>query len=224
MYRIVRDDAELLRFIDWLPETRTDETFYICLMARRKYHAALPSASTQLARIVVGKAGMYHAIRRLECPLGCYRVGHEEVPEDALALYVSPNPRDLRVAAYDTIAALSTTLKNGGRLAPHDEAVTCIQRAARRRYVCFDYDGVDADADAVAREVPGDALTIVDTRGGFHALVEPARLDPAQRDFYQRLRALPGLDQAGDLLLPVPGTTQGGVVPRMRAPPTPSGP
>lgn len=59
-----------------------------------------------------------------------------------------------------------------------------------------------------------EALTFVETRGGVHCLVETSKVKPElKKSWYMSMKKLSNLDQAGDQLLPVPGSIQGGFVP-----------
>jgi hypothetical protein len=81
-------------------------------------------------------------------------------------------------------------------------------------YLDFDIDDKDFDLNRLARIVNPDALSIVQTRGGYHVLVKLAAVNAEFKStFYKKMLAL-GVDQIGDQLLPVPGCTQGGFMPR----------
>lgn len=54
---------------------------------------------------------------------------------------------------------------------------------------------------------------VLDTRGGYHILINPTKVKESYKNsFYKTF--LKFSDQQGDLLIPVPGTYQGGYVPK----------
>jgi hypothetical protein len=66
------------------------------------------------------------------------------------------------------------------------------------------------------REAAGYHAAVVQTRGGCHALIDTSLVPaPRQRTFYVAMMAIDGVDQAGDLLLPVPGCVQGDASPTL---------
>lgn len=227
-YQIIRDEKILADFISWLPELREGETYYLVLLARNKYVRDLPGAlhmphirsdKQQLARLVTNKTSMRNKIKQLETGLDNYftRDG-EPIPEEALALYISVNPRSHVVAARDTLKMLADYLTkpyDGYRL--DQDVISNIQRAIGNKvFMDLDFDGVDLDATMteVYRHINSEAVAVLKTRGGFHLLVRLSVIhDQYKKSWYKELTKLPGVDVRGDNLIPVPGTTQGGFMP-----------
>ena len=54
-YKIITDEAKLKEFIDWLPDLREDECYYIALFCRKKYTDKLKSDKLQLKRVTSKK-------------------------------------------------------------------------------------------------------------------------------------------------------------------------
>lgn len=220
-YKIIHDEDALDAFIDWLPDLLPNEVFYACLFARKKYSPELVHSSdkTQLKRFTATKATLKDKIRQLECVLGVYRLKDRDVPQEALVLYINPNPRDLVKASFEAIKELTTALQNKAvGFNPHQEVMSCIQRA-KSRTVWFDVDidlvsGVEDVLGQVCRVVNRNALTFVRTRGGVHVLVEVNKIEESyKRTWHKEIHKLEGVDRTSDQLLPVVGCCQGGFVP-----------
>lgn len=236
-YQIITDEEKLLEFIKWLPELEPHEKFYCCLFARSKYTkdadgnngiAHIKSDKAQLKRFVSDKDKLYWKIKQLEVPINVYRQREIPIPQEALALYISPNPRDMYKASINTMIKLAQSIRDQNVLMnPHQEALSEIQRTKSRTvYVDFDIDvpkelkGDDIE-DFINRMMIGtknminpEALRFLRTRGGLHVLVETSKLDKhSSKTFYKGMQSLGCVDQVGDQLIPMPGTYQGGFTP-----------
>jgi len=221
-YKIITDENKLREFIEWLPELAEHEKYYCCLFARKKYcEDQITSADkTQLKRFLSNKELLFGKIKQLEVEVGAYQLKNTAAPQESLALYINPNPRDLKKAAYQGIIELTKLLMNDrSNFNPHAEMMTCIQQSAgKKKYLDFDIDTKDFDFDQLKNIINVSCLEILETRGGYHILVRLEDLDPQyKKTFYNNIMAL-GVDQTGDQLLPVPGCTQGGFTPRFIAP------
>jgi len=221
-YKIILDEERLKSFIDWLPELSNKEAYYVCLFARAKYAPGivLSSGQTQLKRFTSNKEHLLSKIKQLECPVGSYTYKGQALPQESLALYINPNPRDLEKAAKNSLIKLAHLVtKPYTGYNPHTEILSEIQTAhSRKPYMDFDFDNTDPndiikiidDLDIVNL----DALTIVKTKGGFHLLVEHQKIqNKYQKSWYQSISKMDGVDMKGDGLLPIPGCSQGNFSP-----------
>lgn len=228
-YSIIKDEQKLREFIDWLPELKNHEQYYLCLFARSKYCKEIvhiKSDKAQLKRFTSTKERMFDKIRQLEAPLGAYKQygvnkPTVDIPQEALALYISLNPRDLWRAAINSVIKLMNCIKDQNHtMNPHQEVMSEIQKAkSDTRYVHFDFDSDDAvklnqELGDVYKYVNEESVTLVRTRGGVHVLVDPDKVTkPYKNTWYQKISKIGAVDQAGDMMIPVIGCTQGNFIP-----------
>lgn len=217
-YQIILDEQKFRDFIDWLPDLEDNELFYCSLFARKKYCQQLIKSNdkSQLRRFLSAKEDLYAKVRQLEVAVGAYHLREHIAPQEALVLYINPNPRNLIRASYDGIIKLTEMLKyQHQNFNPQAEMLSCIQRSqSRKLYLDFDIDDKDFNLRKLERHINLDAVDVLETRGGYHILVRLDAVAPEyEKTFYRAILAL-GVDQAGDQLLPVAGCTQGGFMPR----------
>lgn len=220
-YQIIKDEKLLREFIDWLPELNDNEKYYLCLFARNKYCKELThikSDKAQLKRFVSDKERMFDKIKQLEIELGAYKQKTIPVPETALALYITPNPRNMFKATVNTMVKLAQSIRDQNiSMNPHQEALSEIQKAKSRTcYIDFDID--EKMELSTLKEILDDAIgplaapTILETRGGYHILLNPLNIGTYYKNtYYEKLAKI--ADQTGDNMIPVPGCTQGGFTP-----------
>lgn len=226
-YNIIQDEKILREFIDWLPKLKDEEKYYFCLFARNKYCRELThikSDKAQLKRFVTDKERMFHKIQQLQIEEGTFYQRDTPVPQGALALYMTVNPRNMWKASVNTMVKLATAIRDQNILMnPHQEALSEIQKAKSRTcYIDFDIDIKSEDISLAVKHRQGlvldcvneEAVTFLRTRGGLHVLVNPEKVDYRfKATFYKNLMGIGEVDQAGDNMIPVPGCTQGGYVP-----------
>ncbi|MBW8688299.1 hypothetical protein [Chitinophaga rhizophila] len=223
-YQIILDEQMLRSFINWLPDLQEGEAYYVSLLARSKYTDAIKSDKQQLKRFTSRKEDLYTKILQLECPYGAYTHKGAPVPQEALAIYITPNPRSLYNAMFGGLTTLAKCIQQQQRhVNPHQEVMSEIQRSKSRScFVDFDFDHKSAGFAATLKEQiyactgPSARVQLIETRGGFHVLIDPVSIDEAfRKSWFQRTAQLPYVDQTGDLLIPIPGCTQGGFIPVM---------
>lgn len=214
-YKLICDEKKLLEFIEWLPDLKEDEKFMLCLFGRKKYTTThLKSNKTQLGRWLATKENFVNKIRQREIPLGTYLSGDIKVPQEALSLYVTVNPRDMAKATKGVARkALDLICDEHHNYNIVAEALSCVQRSkGKTQWIDFDIDDSDFDIKVLENFLNEGSYKVLKTRGGFHVLVDPSKVAPELKNsFYKKLVAYS--DQVKDNLLPVPGCFQGGHTP-----------
>jgi hypothetical protein len=221
-YRVILDKRVFDDFLASLPPLEPTEVWYACLFGRHKYDNTFPGTkdSNQLARFIAKNANeLLEKVTRLECPIGGFSRDGIIATQDCLALYLAMNPRSLVRANRNMLVELAKRIAEGQlNFSPITVATTEIHRAVGRKfYVDFDFDEVDlADYLPRIQEIlpePG-MYRILRTRGGFHLLVELAKIRGLRVQWHPQLAQLRGCDIKGShALTPVPGCTQGGFMP-----------
>ena len=217
-YQIITDENELRKFIEWLPDCKENEQYYCCLFMRKKYCKDVPwikSDKGQLKRFTSKKEFLFDKIAQLECKVGAFRFDGNPVPQESLALYVSPNPRDLWKATVRSIGQLAKVLECAGKNSnPHQEVMSEIQKSVGdRKYVMFDIDEKDDKILQNCIDLAGGYCDVTETRGGYHIFVHKDKIPLIQeRMWYVKIAAY--ADVTGDSLTCVNGTYQGGWTPK----------
>lgn len=220
-YSIIKDEKLLREFIEWLPELEINEKYYVALFARKKYCRDVKYIKTdkaQVKRFLANKNDLFNKIWQLEAPLGSYVLGDIVIPQEALALYISVNPRDLESGTRQSLIKFANLLAlkyNGYN--PVAEATSEVHKMCSRKiWYDFDFDGANLDEtlEAVNKILSPENYKVLMTRGGFHIIVHLPSLDKKiSETWYHGISQLPNCDINGDNLLPIVGCTQGEFVP-----------
>ena len=238
-YKIVNDEEAVNNFIDLLPDLDSDDlVYYVCLFTRSKYLteeqkgeiAHIKSDKAQLKRFTATKETLLHKLKQLECPLGSYvqykkNVPDNPIPQESLTVYMSVNPRSLSKSSVNSLKKFvdMVTDNKGHFFHPSNFAMSEIQRSkGRTDFVVFDVDSKDTSV-AETKSIIGDccgnssSALVLETRGGFHVLVDPNKVaDDKKKSWYNDLqKQLPCVDIVGDIMIPIPGTYQGGFTPKI---------
>lgn len=231
-YQIIVKPSDFKEFINWLPQLEQGEKYYYCLFARNKYCKGLThikSDKQQLKRGTTDKERMFEKYWQLEAPFGAYTQKENPIPQEALALYMTLNPRSERIAAGELNMKLTKLFVNGDvRVNPYQEALSELQRSTSRKiFTIFDIDSKEMDpirTDIMIRQIVGvkASFRVLETRGGYHILLRPATIGKEyQASWFNQMLKVPNLDIARrkdgkyetDIMIPVPGCIQGGFTP-----------
>lgn len=229
-YKIILNIDLLLHFIKWLPELQNNECYYCCLFARSKYaknedgsnkFPHIKTDKSQLKRFTISnKEDLLIKLKQLECEMGSYKTKDgDDIPQEALAVYIHPNPRNQKKAIFSLMRKLLDIQEtNGINFNLHQEAISAIQKSwSKKYYLTFDIDSKgEGDLQKVLDCINKEAVTLLETRGGYHLLVDSSKVTQEyKKTFYQNINQFAFVDtQAGtDLMIPIPGCTQGGFIP-----------
>lgn len=175
----------------------------------------LKSDKSQLKRFTSNKERLIDKIRQLECKVGSYKQDGIGIPQEALALYISPNPRNNYKATIKGIQRFAQLIENQNQnFNPHQEILSVIQQTAgTKKWVIFDIDTKEISKPEIENILGTSEFLFLETRGGFHVLVEPNKIPKSHsKTWHQNLSKIS--DVRGDCLIPVPGCCQGGFIPR----------
>lgn len=234
-YKIINDKNELKKFIDWLPSTSNDDKFYISLFARKKYGATegLKADKGQLKRFVSSKKDIFSKIKKLEVEFGSYMVGDLSVNDDSLVVYITPNPRNMGKAS---IKLAMDILKHIYNDKIPDNPISLGYNAVQTHGNGI-FTDVDVDFTTIGKTkdrmelldsillltdtfINRDALSVIDTNGGFHFLIRKSMVSKEfSKKWYVGFRKMKTEDfettMNGDNMIPTPGCNQGGYTPKL---------
>jgi len=225
-YKIILDEERFLKFVDWLPELMMEgECYYVALFARKKYHPSANEDKSQCKRfIATTKEWLITKVRQLEIPLGRYvNKNGTAIHNDALALYITVNPRSLPGAQRILLKSLADEIAKGSNSNPYMLAMNSVHKAKSRTcYVDFDFDFAKPNEGKLFHDfkyydtfINKDAYHVLETRGGYHLLVNPNKVkEEFKKIWHKKVSEMPGCDVKGDNLIPIPGCTQGGFCPK----------
>ena len=189
------------------------EQLYYCLMARKKYCPEIPwikSDKSQLKRGTATKEHFFDKIAQLEVKVGAYKLDGNVVPQEALVLYVTSNPRDTWKATVRSIGKLATLLEcNAKNCNPHQEVMSEIQKCCgKKKYIGFDIDEKSETVLLGCIDTVDGYCDVTETRGGYHLFVHKDMTDYiTDKMWYLKLKKFS--DVAGDEMTPPWGTLQG---------------
>jgi len=232
-YKIVKNKLELDKFINWLPDLGREECFYVAILIRRKYvkELSIPSDASLIKRFVCTKETLERRLRESEIELGGYVIKGVTIPQEAISVYITINPRSHVIAGKNLLIELArlVTSEYTGYKVDKLALDTLHNSGSKNKLMDFDFDNVDVlDTITSIKDqnlINVDALTIIKTHGGFHLIVDTNKIEKDyQKRWFQGISKLEGVDvKPKDVpdgvetrqgsLTPIPGTTQGNFSP-----------
>lgn len=217
-YKIILNEQTLKEFIDSLPDDKIGEGFYVSLISRSKYLPIKTIRDSEPKKFVCKKKDLFYSIKQLECPLDSYRYRNASIPQESLALYINPNPRNYNKA----IKKLQHSLIDLKDIGPNFELSRYVIKHISTSkslvsFVDFDFDNIPLTRllELLKGRINFSAFKILETRGGFHVLVNVNNIDSIyKKSWFNTLSSLVEVDSVGDQMIPVPGTSQGMFMPK----------
>ena len=228
-YQIITDENLLDEFISsFLKPCSPDETYYCCLFARSKYaknedgsnkFPHIKTDKNQLKRFLATPNTLKLKIKQLEVPFGAYITKDgEPMPQEALALYITPNRRSQKKAMFKLMKRLIDIQESNGQgFNINAEAISAVQKSkSKTDWVDFDIDSKDIDISSIENVLPLGTYKILETRGGYHIMIDRDKVKKsnAPKNWYILLGQMFEIDQSGDNMIPMVGTYQGGFTPK----------
>lgn len=228
-YQIITDENLLDEFITtFLKPCSPDETYYCCLFARSKYaknedgsnkFPHIKTDKNQLKRFLTTPDNLKLKIKQLEVSFGAYITKDgEPIPQEALALYITPNRRSQKKAMIKLMKRLIDIQEcNGQGFNINAEAISAVQKSkSKTDWVDFDIDSKDIDISSIENVLPLGTYKVLETRGGYHIMIDTDKVknSDAPKNWYVLLGRMFEIDQSGDNMIPVVGTYQGGFTPK----------
>lgn len=229
-YIIIREETELLNFVEKLPDLQDGQKYYVSLFARKKYGytEGLKSDKSQLKRFTCRKEDILSKLKKLEVELGLYTSGGIPINQNSLAVYITPNPRDMHRAGLKTAKEIITMVERGDKIYnPQAIALNQIQVSGDRKFFDVDVDFLPGRGCSLERLLtdlqgninPGAIFGVVVTRGGFHVLVSLEHIsDEYKKSWYNKISNMScenyEVTMNGDNMMPIPGCVQSDFVPK----------
>ncbi|KIX20273.1 hypothetical protein SY27_14170 [Flavobacterium sp. 316] len=225
-YKIIINEEKLKQFVNWLPDLLPNEQYYITLLARKKYYpeSGLKADKGQLKRVTSTKERIIDKIRQLQIEEGAYFSDGVAVCQENLAVYITPNPRDLYLAGLKTIKDITDkVMKSDLQYNPQSVALNAIQTTTSRKLffdLDIDFNTNDFETNIakfktdICNVLNRDCLTFVRTNGGLHCLINLQDIHSDYiKNWYQNVVKLAcdeyEVTMNGDNVLPVVGCVQG---------------
>lgn len=226
-YKLLHNPDKLQEFVDFLPDTKDNESYFIILLARKKWRpeSVMPSG-LKLKREAVPKAKIAQWVNQLQIEEGGYTFDDLPIHQENLGVYIGFNPRNQIDACYNLVEKCMKVL----RTKQDDINIASMSRDIIQTSV-GSKNFIDIDVDIKENEdylkiveyiktcAGEENLTFIKTNGGFHCLVRLEKLKGKDGGgkWYQALKSHPFKSELNIMpkenLIPLVGCNQGKFVP-----------
>lgn len=226
-YELISDEIQMRKFVDMLlPNDRGQ--YYITLFARKKYDTTgiLKCDKNCLKRVMSQKEHIISKIRQLEIKKGFYFYEGKPVPQECLALYITPNERCFKTARLQLLKELVDQVEKNNVHNPYSSAMNVLQTSSKnRKYFDMDIDFLKPEdfeeyKNHISKYINLDACTFIQTRGGYHCLINMWAVKDKYTNLWHngftknKFKDVQVMANS-DGLIPMVGGYQGGFVPKL---------
>lgn len=222
-YKLIHNEDQLKKFINFLPDLGDNEGYFIILIARKKWYpeSGIPSAH-KLKRETVSKNKIIQTIRQWEVQEGNYESVGFPIDQRNLGVYIGFNPKNQYNACFELInQCLAAIRSNRNNINVKSMANDVIQGSnGTKHFIDIDVDikeGEDyQEIEKFIKSVVYEShLTFIKTNGGFHCLVKLDGLK-GNNSWYQQIKShtfKSELNIMSNDLVPIVGCNQGTFIP-----------
>lgn len=180
-YKLIHNESELQKFIDFLPELNPNEGYFLILIARKKWfpESGIPSAHKLKRETVSSKDKIIQTIKQWEIAEGCYTSNGIPIDSRNLGVYMGFNPKNQMAACFELIDKCLASLKsNQKNINVKSMANDVIQGAnGTKNFMDIDVDIKEGEdyleiKKYIESVVNPKYLKFIKTNGGFHCLVQ----------------------------------------------------
>lgn len=229
-YKLIHNYENLNKFIELLPELKENESYFLILIARKKWNESNIPSAYKLKRECVVKEKIVRTVKQWEIEIGTYTTNDGvTIPNENLGVYIAYNPKNQYKATFDLVKKCLDSIEKGNKqINVKSMANDVIQSSnGSKNFIDIDVDIKDSEDFLEIRKyiesiVHPSKLTFVKTNGGFHCLINLSVnsdfFTPISEynDWYQRLQKHPfksELNIMSNDLMPLVGCNQGKFIP-----------
>jgi hypothetical protein len=230
-YTLIRNEETLKSFIEFLPELKENESYFLILIARKKWfpESDIPSAVKLKRESVNSKEKIIQVLKQWEVSSDCYTSFSKPIHQNNLGVYIGYNPKNQYKACFDLIEKSLEAIKSSRKnINIKSMANDVIQSAnGSKNFIDVDVDIKEGEdyleiVKHIKKCIGGDEnneyLTFVKTSGGFHCLIRLEKLkeDNDIGNWYQRIKRHDFKSELNIMthdLMPLVGCNQGLFVP-----------
>ncbi len=179
-YKLIHNESELQKFIDFLPELNPNEGYFLILIARKKWfpESGIPSAHKLKRETLNDKSKIIQTIKQWEIEEGNYTSNGIPIDSRNLGVYMGFNPKNQHAACFELINKCLASIKsNQTNINVKSMANDVIQGAnGTKNFMDIDVDIKEGEdyleiKKYIESVVNPKYLKFIKTNGGFHCLV-----------------------------------------------------
>ncbi len=179
-YKLIHDEEQLQKFIDFLPDLNPNEGYFLILIARKKWfpESGIPSAHKLKRETLSDKSKIIQTIKQWEIREGNYTSNGIPIDSRNLGVYIGFNPKNQYAACFELIDKCLASIKsNQKNINVKSMANDVIQGAnGAKNFMDIDVDIKEGEdyleiKQYIESVVNPKYLKFIKTNGGFHCLV-----------------------------------------------------